>query len=114
MEAGVRTDSISTLPKGSTYAVRFDHYDRSASVFVYANRRGAQANVRTAKIARGQTSVAQNDVLGVNAQKDTKVRVDLPLAGGDGRDPYLFVDCTAGTVRVEVISTGPFDSQVRG
>jgi len=110
----LRVNNISTLSKGTTYAVRLDHYDRMATLFIYADKPGSQANVRTARVANGQTTTQVNDVLGAQVHRGKRVRVDLPLPGNDGLDPYVFVDCTAGILRVDVLSTGPFDGQVRG
>lgn len=110
----LRVDRYTVLHKGQTYAARFDHYPTNGTVMIYAAKAGSQATVRMARIRNGQTSVEQADVLGSNVFDGKRVKIDLPIAGGDGLDPYLFIDCTAGIVRVEVISESPFDTQVRG
>ena len=107
-------NSITTLPRGQTYAVRFNEYDPTATLFIYARSADAQATVRNAKIRHGQTTPpTAPDVLGTPVFKGKRVKVDLPVSG-DAFDPYLFIDCTSGIIGVEVISRSPFVGQVRG
>ena len=106
--------SLPVLPRGSSFIALLSQFRQFTSVFVYAERAGSQARVRTARLPSGQTTVQQANVLGSNVFRGKRVRLDLPLSGGDFLDPYVFVDCTEGIIRVEVISDAPFVTQVRG
>jgi hypothetical protein len=109
----LRVNSIPTLRKGTTFSVRFNDLERHAALYIYARSNDAQADVRSARIRKGQTSAITTSVLGASVWRGKRVKVDLPI-GADPHDAYTFIDCTSGLVGVEVVSPSGFVTQVRG
>ena len=109
----LRVDSIPTLCRGTTFAMRFNDMERNATLYVYARSNDAQANVRSSRIRNNQTSAITTNVLGASVWRGKRVMIDLPI-GGDPFDPYTFVDCTSGIIGVELISPSGVATQVRG